>query len=342
MSRIPFAAPRRRELQPAPRSVPSETAFTAIVGRSPVMMATKGLLQKIAGSPATTVLLTGESGTGKNLAARVLHGASERGSGPFQNIACAALPETLLESELFGHEKGAFTDAKQLKRGLLELADGGTVFLDEIGEMGPALQAKLLRFLEEREFKRVGGATDIEVDVRVVAATNRNLEEGVREGSFRRDLYYRLTVLPVHLPALREREGDIPLLVDHFIALFNRDFGTEVRGVSAAALARLEGYRWPGNVRELRNAVERATLLTESDLLRAADFASLPDPCRMAPRVELPPEGIDFGELERDLTLQALQRTGWNQSRAARLLGWNRDQMRYRIRKFGLRDQGRL
>ena len=226
----------------------------------------------MAGSPASTVLLTGESGTGKDLAAKVLHYASDRAARPFMNITCSALPEQILESELFGHERGAFTDARAQKRGLLEAADGGTVFLDEIGEMAPALQAKLLRFLEEKTFKRVGGVADIRVDVRVIAATNRTLEDEVKKGRFREDLYYRLNVLPIVLPPLRARAEDIPALVHFFVDSFNVEFRKRVRGVSDEAMRRLQAYGWPGNIRELRNVVERAMLLAEGDELTASQI----------------------------------------------------------------------
>src|SRR6186997_2536141 len=219
----------------------------SIVGQSAGMTAVRALLERIATSPASTVLLTGESGTGKDLAAKVLHYGSNRAAKPFMNITCSALPESLLESELFGHERGAFTGADRQKRGLFETADGGTVFLDEVGEMVPGLQAKLLRFLEEKTFKRVGGSTDLKVDVRVVAATNRSLEEEVRAGRFREDLFYRLQVMPVMLPALRERRGDIPMLMNYYVDRYNGEFRKRVRGVSPDALALLEQYRWPGN-----------------------------------------------------------------------------------------------
>jgi two-component system response regulator AtoC len=301
------------------------------------MLEFKALLKKIAASPASTVLLTGESGTGKDLTAKVLHYNSDRANKPFMNITCSALPETLLESELFGHERGAFTDARQQKRGLLESAHGGTVFLDEIGEMVPALQAKLLRFLEEKSFKRVGGASDIRVDVRVIAATNRNLEEEVRTNRFREDLFYRLNVLPIKQPPLRAHVEDVPDLVSFYVDAYNREFKKNVRGASAAAMRALTSYGWPGNVRELRNAVERAMLLAEGDYLEPADF-----PIATAAtagghhKFELPPGGIDLEEVERSLVTQALERAGWNQSRAATLLGMNRDQIRYRVEKFGL------
>ncbi len=300
-------------------------------------MAVKALLKKVASSPASTVLLTGESGTGKDLAAKVIHYNSSRASKPFMNITCSALPEALLESELFGHERGAFTGADRQKRGLLEAADGGTVFLDEIGEMVPGLQAKLLRFLEEKAFKRVGGAVDIRVDIRVIGATNRNLQEEVREGRFREDLFYRLNVMPITLPPLRERADDIPRLVNFYIDAYNTEFKKRVRGVTPEVLKKIQTYGWRGNVREVRNAVERAMLLAEGDTLTVDDFAgAITDSMRLGDQVELPPGGIDLEQLERSLVVQALERTGWNQTRAAALLGVNRDQIRYRIEKFKL------
>jgi DNA-binding NtrC family response regulator len=327
----------RREVR-ALRSVQAqEWSIERIVGDSPTMRAVKALLAKVAGSPASTVLLTGESGTGKDLAAKVIHYTSERAARPFVNITCSALPETLLESELFGHERGAFTDARQQKRGLLESADGGTVFLDEIGEMVPALQAKLLRFLEEKAFKRVGGAQDIRVDVRVIAATNRNLEDAVRQGSFREDLYYRLNVLPLALPPLRAHPSDIPFLIRYYVDIFNREFRKSVTGVSPEAQKGLVAYPWPGNIRELRNAVERAMLLTEGDTLLPDNFPVLAPRAQVSQGVELPAGGLDLEQLERDLVVQALARTAGNQTRAASLLGLNRDQIRYRIEKFGLK-----
>jgi transcriptional regulator with PAS, ATPase and Fis domain len=297
----------------------------------------RNLLAKVAKSPASTVLLTGESGTGKDLTAKVLHYNSDRALKPFMNITCSALPETLLESELFGHERGAFTDARQQKRGLLESAHGGTVFLDEIGEMVPALQAKLLRFLEEKSFKRVGGAADIRVDVRVIAATNRNLEDEVKANRFREDLFYRLNVLPVKLPPLRAHVEDVPALVSFYIDAFNREFKKHVRGVSGAAMRALTNYGWPGNIRELRNAVERAMLLAEGDALEPVDFPIATSASTDGRHTfELPAAGLNLEEVERSLVTQALERAGWNQSRAATLLGVNRDQIRYRIEKFGL------
>ena len=327
----------RREVRALRATQAQPYSLDQIVGESDVMVGIRALLQKIAASPASTVLLTGESGTGKDLAAKVIHYASDRASKPFMNITCSALPETLLESELFGHERGAFTGADRQKHGLLESADGGTVFLDEIGEMVPLLQAKLLRFLEEKSFKRVGGATDLHVDVRVIAASNRNLAEEVHQGKFREDLYYRLNVLPIVLPPLRQRPSDIPSLVDHYVDSFNREFRKRIRRVVPDAMERLKAYSWPGNVRELRNAVERAMLLVEGDELTLEQFlVANGRPGRLNESVELPAGGVDLEQLERSLVVQALERSGWNQTRAAGLLGLNRDQIRYRIEKFKL------
>jgi DNA-binding NtrC family response regulator len=326
----------RREVKTLRATQAQPYTAERIVGQSRVIAEVKALLRKVAASPASTVLLTGESGTGKDLAAKVLHYQSNRASHPFMNITCSALAETILESELFGHERGAFTDARQQKRGLFESSDGGTVFLDEIAEMTPSLQAKLLRFLEEKTFKRVGGVADVQVDVRVIAATNRNLEDEVKKGRFREDLYYRLNVLPIVLPPLRARTEDIPLLVHYFVDAFNREFRKKVRGVSAEAMQRLQTYAWPGNIRELRNAVERAMLLVEGTELTGGGFPVASAPGRLTEGVALPASGIDLDQLERSLVVQALERSGWNQSRAATLLGLNRDQIRYRIEKFKL------
>ena len=326
----------RREVRHLRAEKAQPFAPERIVGDSPRMQEMKALLRKVAASPASTVLLTGESGTGKDLAAKVLHFNSERKNRPFVNITCSAIPETLLESELFGHERGAFTDARQQKRGLLESADGGTVFLDEIGEMVPALQAKLLRVLEEKAFKRVGGQQDVRVDVRIVAATNRHLEDEVKAGHFRADLYYRLNVLPIELPSLRTHVEDVPALVAFYVDQFNREFRKSVRGATPAALKAMQQYGWPGNIRELRNAVERAMLLSDGPWLEPADFPSLTGSLPVASGLSLPADGVNLEDLERSLVVQALERSGGNQTRAATLLGLNRDQIRYRIEKFGL------
>jgi two-component system, NtrC family, response regulator AtoC len=327
----------RREVRALRRSQAQPYSPDRIVGDSEAMLQVRALLKKVAASPASTVLLTGESGTGKDLAAKVLHYSSDRANKPFMNITCSALPENLLESELFGHERGAFTGADRQKRGLFETADGGTVFLDEIGEMVPALQAKVLRFLEEKTFRRVGGSADLRVDVRVIAATNRKLEEEVKQGRFREDLYYRLNVLPVALPPLRERAADIPLLLKYYVDTFNTEFKKRVQGIAPDAMTRLQSYGWPGNIRELRNAIERAMLLGEGKMLTLEDFPMAPGgSASLTEGVALPANGINLEELERSLVVQALERSGWNQTRAAALLGLNRDQIRYRIEKFKL------
>jgi two-component system, NtrC family, response regulator AtoC len=325
----------RREVRTYRTGQGREFGFDAIIGESPAMVAVKALLRRVAASPASTVLLTGETGTGKDLAAKAMHYNSDRAGRPFVNITCSALPEQLLESELFGHERGAFTDARQQKRGLFETADGGTIFLDEIGEMTLGLQSKLLRFLEDKTFRRVGGLSDVRVNVRLIAATNRDLEAEVTSGRFREDLFYRLQVMPVTLPPLRDRAGDIARLAAYYIDRYNREFRKNVKGLRPEALALLEHYRWPGNVRELRNAIERAMLLAEGDRLTAEDVGSLSG-ADLAFAFRLPPGGVVLDDVERGLLEQALERCGGNQTRAGALLGINRDQVRYRIEKFGL------
>ncbi|HET9298971.1 MAG TPA: sigma-54 dependent transcriptional regulator [Candidatus Polarisedimenticolaceae bacterium] len=315
-----------------------------IVGRSKEIQNVLSMVQKVASSAASTVLITGPSGTGKDLVAKAIHYASDRRDKPFMNITCTALPETLLESELFGHERGAFTDARQLKKGLLELADGGTVFLDEIGDMGLVLQAKMLRFLEEKTFRRVGGARDLRVDVRVLAATNKDLEKAVRQGGFREDLYYRLNVVPVHIPALADRIEDVPDLVQHFIVQFNREFRRNVQGVTPEAMDCLLRYRWPGNIRELKNVIERVMILGEKPWLELTDLpeelvqhADLVDEAD-EPRPSAPSSGngTSLRDMERTMVTEALERADGNQSQAARLLGISRDALRYKMKKFGL------
>jgi DNA-binding NtrC family response regulator len=326
----------RREVRHLRANAARPYSLEKIVGNSPDIIALRHMVVKVATSAASTVLLTGESGTGKDLVAKVIHYASDRASRPFMNITCSALPEQLLESELFGHERGAFTDARQQKRGLFETADAGTIFLDEIGEMTPALQSKLLRFLEEKTFKRVGGLSDVRVDVRVIAATNRDLEEEVKAGKFREDLFYRLQVMPILLPPLRERRGDVPLLASYFIDRFNREFRKRVRGLSPAAADALQQYQWPGNIRELRNAIERAMLLIDREWLEPDNFTTLTRTVTPT-QFRLPPEGVNLEDVERQLLTQALERAGGNQTQAAHLLGINRDQVRYRLEKFGLK-----
>jgi DNA-binding NtrC family response regulator len=326
----------RREVRQYRTNAAKPYSLQRIVGASAAMTTLRGLASRVAASPSSTVLLTGESGTGKDLVAKVIHYASDRASRPFMNITCSALPEQLLESELFGHERGAFTDARLQKRGLLETAEGGTVFLDEIGEMSPGLQVKLLRFLEEKRFKRVGGSQDVHVDVRVIAATNRDLEQDVVRNQFRPDLFYRLNVLPIAMPPLRAHREDLPLLVEFFVDGFNVEFKKRVQGVTPAAQALLQQYGWPGNVRELRNVIERAMLLSDGPHLDARDFPSLSGAHSAGNDFQLPAAGVDLEQLERSLVIQALTRSGGNQTKAGALLGLNRDQIRYRIEKFTL------
>ncbi|OGF97987.1 MAG: Fis family transcriptional regulator [Candidatus Glassbacteria bacterium RBG_16_58_8] len=334
----------RREIKTLRQQQKEKFGSKQIIGSSPQMIEVFNLIERVAQSDATTVLLEGESGTGKDLVAKVIHHKSRRGVKPFMTITCSALPENLLESELFGHEKGAFTDAKAQKIGLLELADNGTVFMDEIGDLPLSLQAKLLRFMEEKAFRRVGGVRDYVVDVRIVAATNKDLGTEVGAGRFRSDLYYRMKVIPIKLPPLRDRKEDIPPLVKLFIDGFNRELRKNVRVVSKEAMDHLIHYHWPGNVRELRNIIERAILLGGGEEIAVDD---LPVELREEREVgggkgklylNLTKEGIDFSQLERELVEQALRLEGGNQTKAARLLGMNRDQIRYRIEKFGIKD----
>ena len=312
-----------------------------VLGDSARMLEIKQLIRRIARSETTTVLLLGESGTGKDMIARAIHYESNRVDQPFVNITCTALPESLLESELFGYEKGAFTDARVQKKGLFEVASGGTVFLDEIADMRPALQSKLLRVLEEKAFKRIGGTEDVTVDVRIIAATNRDIDEAMRNGRFREDLYYRLSTVPVQIPPLRERRGDIPTLVNHFLRQYNSEFHQAYQGLTPDALKKLMAYPWPGNVRELRNVIERAALLGSEELISTDDILlgrstlqrSQEDPAHLA---VLPAEGCSIENVERDLVRQALERTRGNRTKAAELLGLTRDQIRYKIEKYQL------
>jgi len=327
--------------------------ITNIVGRSKAVEQVLTMIRKVADSAASTVLIQGESGTGKDVVAKAIHYASARADKPFMNITCTALTESLLESEMFGHERGAFTDAKVMKKGLLEVANGGTVFLDEVGDMGAQLQSKVLRFLEEKSFKRVGGSVDIRVDVRVIAATNRELDKLARTGAFREDLYYRLNVVPIHLPALRERKEDIPDLVHHFLEQFNRDFKKNTRGATDAAMACMTRYDWPGNIRELRNVIERVMILEVRDELDVTDLPEeilqrsgpapdedmepdAPAGSDAALALRLPEDGISLRAVQSELVRQALERTGGNQTRAAQLLRISRDALRYKMKSFGL------
>ncbi len=315
--------------------------FENIVGTSDKMQKIFGLIDKVA-STDSTVLILGESGTGKELVARALHYNSLRSANPFVPVNCGAIPEELLESELFGHEKGAFTGAFRTRIGRFELACGGSIFLDEISEMSPNLQVKLLRVIQEREFERVGGVKTIRADVRIIAATNRNLEEEVAEGRFREDLYYRLNVIPIHLPPLRERPDDIPLLIKHFLDKFLSGRSAKKVDFSKKALPALMRYQWPGNVRELENLVERMVVLSDSDVI---DMADLPEKIlvggtsasKVAPLIDLPEAGIDLStavnEFERSIIVQALNKSNWVKNRAAKLLHVNRTTLVEKIKK---------
>jgi transcriptional regulator with PAS, ATPase and Fis domain len=296
----------------------------------------------VAASEATTILLEGENGTGKDLVAKTLHYQSLRQAEPFIAINCAAIPDSLLESELFGYEKGAFTDARAQKRGIFELADKGTLFLDEIGEIPLMLQAKLLRVLEEQSFRRLGGLKDIKLDLRVVAATNKNLREAVKEGAFRQDLYFRLNVIQILIPPLRDRTDDIVPLTKFFVEHYNRKFKRNIEGVSEASAKLLLSHDWPGNVRELRNAIERAMILEESSLITPPSLPiaiSRPDSSALAvpAMVDIPTDGLSLEDNERSLLARALAKTNGNQTQAARLLRITRDTLRYKMKKFNLR-----
>lgn len=316
----------------------SSLAGTTVIGESPAMRRVFELVERLAAVDATTVLIEGESGTGKGAIAQALHRLSKRSSGPFLNVTSSALPETLMESELFGHEKGAFTDAHAAKRGLVEMADGGTLFLDEVGELAPGVQGKLLRFIEDKAFRRVGGTRDLVVDVRIMAATNRDLAAEVAAGRFRADLFYRLRVIPITLPPLRERREDIAPLCKHFVAHFNREFSKRVREISPDAQVMLAAYAWPGNVRELRNVIERAVLLTDGEVIGTRELPpEVAAPmAQSAPVATLPADGVKLDEVERRLLVEALERAHGNQSGAAALLGLSRHQVRTRMKRHGL------
>jgi DNA-binding NtrC family response regulator len=337
----------RREVRRLRSEQREKHGSVEMIGSSPAMRRVLELIGKVCQSQAATVLIEGESGTGKDLVAKAIHYGSPRADRTFVNITCSALTETLLESELFGHERGAFTDARSQKKGLLEVADGGTAFLDEIGEMGLAMQAKMLRFLEEKTFKRVGGTRDIHVDVRIVAATNRVLEEAVQAGRFRADLFYRLKVIPILLPPLRERREDIPLLVQHFLDHYNRELRKSTREVDPRALEALVAYDWPGNIRELRNVIERILILENKPRIELGDLPSgivrrAQSAQPASPAAELPRVGaMTLEDLERTAIAEALERSGRNQVQAAKLLGISRDTLRYRMKKYGLLDQAR-
>jgi two-component system, NtrC family, response regulator AtoC len=319
----------------------TEARYGQIIGQSMAMCRLFDTLRRLEHVDAPTVLLAGESGTGKDLIARAIHDAGPRKTEPYMEVDCASLPEQLIESELFGHEKGSFTDARSTKRGLFEVARSGTLFLDEIGEMSLPTQAKLLRAIENRKFKRVGGVVDLPVEAGIIAATNRDVAVEVKKGRFREDLYFRLNVIRIEVPPLRDRRDDIPPLVDYFISRFNAKFGRNVRGVSREAMDRLQAWPWPGNVRELRNVLERVVILEADDIIQAMH---LPPEIRFGraqaeaerESIALPEGGIDLERVELSFLHQAMERTGGNQSAAARLLGISRFALRYRLEKHGL------
>jgi two-component system response regulator AtoC len=316
--------------------------FKNFIGKSPVMQEIFEKLKKIGKSKASTILITGESGTGKELVARAIHESGNGGGRPFLEINCAALPETLLESELFGHEKGAFTDARFRKKGLFELAEGGTIFLDEIGEMGFTLQSRLLRVIENKTFRRVGGVKDLRVNTRIIAATNRDLKQAIKDSLFRNDLYYRLQVIPILLPPLRERKEDIPLIANHFISIFNREFKKSVKPIRSEIKRLFEDYSWPGNVRELKNVIERAILLEAEDEL-------LPEhmPPEISSAVEAAETAVEqdvfesvfpksLKDMEKVLIDKTLRETNGNKSKAARILGISRQTLREKTKLYEL------
>jgi PAS domain S-box-containing protein len=347
-------------VSPPPADDPQETGGPGtgtfkMIAASPSMKQALKFARRVAQSEVSTILLEGESGTGKDVLAQFIHHYGRRSEGPFVALNCAAIPETLLESELFGYEKGAFTDARAPKAGILEIASGGTVFLDEIGEMPLVIQAKLLRVLEEQIFRRLGGVRDIHVDLRVVAATNRKLSEAIEQGRFRLDLYYRLNVIQVVLPPLRERSEDVIPLAEHFIRIYNIKFKRNIKGLSHSAAAALLSHDWPGNVRELRNVIERAMVLEEADWIQASNMQIISDGAKpmlaLAERATAAEDGnggspmadnnapfeVSLEEAEKNLVRKALERAGGNQTRAAVLLGVTRDTLRYKMKKFNLR-----
>jgi len=316
--------------------------FKNIIGESPAMQSVFETIGKVADTDST-VLILGESGTGKELIARALHYNSYRKDGPFVPVNCAAIPSELLESELFGHEKGAFTSAIRTRIGRFELANGGTLFLDEIGDMNPNLQAKLLRVLQERQFERIGGVKPIKVDIRIISATHQDLKKAVLKKKFREDLYYRLNVIPIQIPPLRERKSDIPLLVHHFINLYSRSRKKKITGITDEAMKGLMDYQWPGNVRELENMIERLIILSNRERIDLTDF-----PERIFPSlshesdhpIEIPEEGLSLesalNEYEKQLILKALNKSGWVKNKAAQLLHMNRTTLIEKIKRQNL------
>ncbi|UCD72327.1 MAG: sigma-54-dependent Fis family transcriptional regulator [Syntrophobacterales bacterium] len=323
--------------------------FDYIPGRSPKMRRTYRLVEKVAQSPTTTVLIEGESGTGKEVIANLIHYLSDRAEKPFIPLNCSAIPDALLESELFGYEAGAFTDAKRQKRGILELADGGTLFLDEIGEITPAIQVKLLRVLENSSFRRVGGVRDIEVDIRIIAATNNDLRSKVERGDFREDLFYRLYVMPIELPPLRERREDILIFANAFLDEWRRALNRDIRGFAESAQKKLVEYSWPGNIRELKNIMERAVILARDGIIRSSHLLVRgklePHEQEIDPQgipLTIPPEGIYLQDMisriEKTLITKALEAVGGNQVRAAKLLHIPRHVLIYQMKKFNIKN----
>ena len=337
-----------------------------LIGNSPEMIEVFKIIKRCAETNDKTVLILGQSGTGKELVAKAVHLYSQRSKAPFFEINCAAIPDNLLENELFGHEKGAYTDAGKRHKGIFEMADGGTVFLDEIGDMPMPMQGKILKAIENKRYRRLGGDCDIDVNVRIIAATNRVLKEMVEDGRFRADLYYRLNVMTINIPPLKERKADIPHLAKYFIELFNNEYNRNIEGISPAAIELMLSYDWPGNVRELRNSIERALILEDNRIL-SADNLNLPSTSkteaaevktttlsenREAPndngplhtrantsgelQITLPADGISFEELEKNIIQLALEKHAGNQTKAARYLQLSRDTLRYRMKKFNL------
>jgi two-component system, NtrC family, response regulator AtoC len=336
----------RRTLEREVALLRSELARThdldEIVGEHPVMEKLHGLIAQVART-STTVLITGESGTGKELVARAIHRNGPRREGPFVAVNPAAIVESLIESELFGHERGAFTGAHQRKLGKFELAQGGTLFLDEIGTLRAEVQAKLLRVLQEREIERVGGTRSIKIDVRVIAATNTNLKDAVSRGTFREDLYYRLNVVPIVVPPLRERAQDVPLLAEHFLRRDTRDFNKRIEGLSPEAVAALQAYRWPGNVRELENVIERCVVLAEGPVIQLNDLpldVLLPQQATRVRAAEALPLNEATDQFERQIVLRVLERVGWNLTEAGRILAIHRNSLRVKLARWGVRAPG--
>ncbi|HHT9126567.1 MAG TPA: sigma-54-dependent transcriptional regulator [Candidatus Brocadiia bacterium] len=311
-----------------------------LVGQSEQMKRIYRFIKQVSRSSTSTVLIHGESGTGKELVARAIHNTSSRKDYRFMEINCAALTESLLEAELFGYEKGSFTGAAATgKLGLFEVANKGTVFLDEIGEMSISLQAKLLRVLQEWRFKRVGGVNDIEVDIRIIASTNRNLEEEVKQGTFRKDLFYRLNVLPIYIPPLRERKDDIIILTKHFLQKFNTEFGKNICQISEQVEKMLLDYEWPGNVRELRNVIERAVLLSSGDTLSPEHVMICPEKKEYVDKSEPVLEGRSMADMEKMLISKVLKETSWRRTEAAKILGINRTTLYNKIKEYGLKSE---